>query len=197
METSSVIVVASASEAEQLLLAGDIGCPGCNAALRPHGHGRTRTVRGVGAQRVTRTPRRARCGDCGRIQILLPTEPTVRRADTTEAIGNALVVKANGAGHRTIAAGLDRPASTVRRWLRGARGGHAEWLYQQGVQKVVAVDRDLLTQLAPQRTPLGWVLNTLLGAAVACRQVLGVTYPLWSLIGSFTRGQLIAPNRRT
>ena len=40
METSSVIVVASASEAEQLLLAGDIGCPGCSAALRPHGHGR-------------------------------------------------------------------------------------------------------------------------------------------------------------
>ena len=166
METSSVIVVASASEAEQLLLAGDIGCPGCNAALRPHGHGRTRTVRGVGAQRVTHTPRRARCGDCGRTQILLPTELTVRRADTTEAIGNALVAKANGAGHRTIAAGLDRPASTVRRWLRGARGAHAEWLYQQGVQKVVAVDRDLLTRLAPQRTPLGWALNTLIGAAV-------------------------------
>ena len=56
METSSVIVVASTSQAEQLLLAGDIGCPGCNAALRPHGHGRTRTVRGVGAQRVTTRP---------------------------------------------------------------------------------------------------------------------------------------------
>ena len=55
METSSVIVVASASEAEQLLLAGDIGCPGCNATLRPHGTP-SRTVRGVGAQRVTRTP---------------------------------------------------------------------------------------------------------------------------------------------
>ena len=185
-----MIVVASASEAEQLLLAGDIGCPGCSAALRPHGHGRTRTVRGVGARRVTHTPRRARCGDCGRTQILLPTELTVRRADTTEAIGNALVAKANGAG-------LDRPASTVRRWLRGARGAHAEWLYQQGVQKVVAVDRDLLTRLALQRTPLGWALNTLIGAAVAYRQVLGVTYPLWSLIGSFTRGQLIAPIRRT
>jgi hypothetical protein len=194
METSSVIVVASASEAEQLLLAGDIGCPGCSAALRPHGHGRTRTVRSVGAQRVTHTPRRARCGDCGRTQVLLPTEFTVRRADTTEAIGNALVAKANGAGHRTIAATLDRPASTVRRWLRGA---HAEWLYQQGVQKVVTVDRDLLTRLAPQRTPLGWALNTLIGAAVHYRHVLGLTYPLWSLIGSFTRGHLIAPSRRT
>ena len=154
-------------------------------------------MRGVGARRVTRTPRRARCGDCGRTQILLPTELTVRRADTTEAIGNALVAKANGAGHRTIAAGLDRPASTVRRWLRSARGAHADWLYQQGVQKVVAVDRDLLTRLAPQRTPLGWALNTLLGAAVAYRQGLGLTYPLWSLIGTFTRGHLIAPNRRT
>ena len=68
---------------------------------------------------------------------------------------------------------------------------------QQGVQKVVAVDRDLLTRLALQRTPLGWALNTLIGAAVHYRQVLGPTYPLWSLIGSFTRGQLIAPNRRT
>src|SRR5664279_2282046 len=139
METSSVIVVASASEAEQMLLAGDIGCPGCNATLRPHGHGRTRTVRGVGARRVTHTPRRAKCGDCGRTQILLPTELTVQRADPTEA---------NGTGHRAIAAGLDRPASTVRRWLRGARGAHTEWLYQQGVQKVVTVDRDLLTRLA-------------------------------------------------
>jgi hypothetical protein len=94
------------------------------------------------SQRVTHTPRRARCGDCGRTQILLPTELTVRRADTTEAIGNALVAKANGAGHRTIAATPDRPASTVRRWLRGARGAHAQWLYQQGVQKVVRKRRD-------------------------------------------------------
>ena len=31
----------------------------------------------------------------------------------------------------------------------------------------MAVDRDLLTRLAPQRTPLGWALNTLIGAAVA------------------------------
>ena len=68
-------------------------------------------MRGVGAQRVTHTPRRARCGDCGRTQILLPTELTVRRADTTEAIGKALVAKANGAGHRTIAAAMDRPCA--------------------------------------------------------------------------------------
>jgi hypothetical protein len=94
-------------------------------------------VRGVGAQRVTHTPRRARSGDCGRAQILLPTELTVRRADTTEAIGNALVAMANGAG------------------------------------------------TAP--SPQAWI----------ARNLLGLTYPLWSLIGTFTRRHLIAPNRRT
>ena len=95
-----MIVVASPSDAEQLLLAGDIGCPGCSATLRPHRHGRTRTVRGVGAQRVTHTPRRARYGDCGSTQILLPTELTVRRADTTEAIGNALLANVAADGIR-------------------------------------------------------------------------------------------------
>jgi len=60
----------------------------------------------------------------------------------------------------------------------------------------VTVDRDLLTRLAPQRTPLGWALNTLIGAAVRYRPGLGPTYPLWSLIGTVTRGQLIASTRR-
>jgi len=31
---------------------------------------------------------------------------------------------------------------------------------------------------------------------VRYRQVPGLTYPLWSLIGTFTRGHLIAPDRR-
>ena len=41
-------------------------------------------------------------------------------------IGAALVAKAAGAGHRPIAAGLGRPVSTVRGWLRRftARAGH-------------------------------------------------------------------------
>ena len=39
--------------------------------------------------------------------------------------------------------------------------------------------------------------HPLIGAAVAYRQVFGLTDPLWSLIGSFTRGHLLAPNRRT
>jgi len=57
----------------------------------------------AGAERTTSPP--VREGPLLRRCVSLLT---VRRADTNEAIGNALVAKANGAGHRTIATGLDR-----------------------------------------------------------------------------------------
>ena len=79
------MVVVSLERAEQTLLAGDMPCPRCQGVLRPFGNGRTRTVRGVGADTVTVTPRQARCRDCSATQILLPTELMVRRADSTEA----------------------------------------------------------------------------------------------------------------
>ena len=144
------------------------------------------------------TPRQARCVDCGATQMLLRTALTVRRADTTEVIGNALIAKANEVGHRTIAAAVDRPVSTVRRWLRRAGGDHPEWLRLRGVQPHTAqVDRDLLVRPAPQRTPLGHALNLLIGTAVRYRQVLAASYPVWSLIGRFTDGCVIAAPRRT
>ena len=42
----------------------------------------------------------------------------LRRADAGAVIGAALEAAAAGAGHRTIAVRLGRPASTVRGWLR-------------------------------------------------------------------------------
>ena len=53
-----MIVVVSLERAEQTLLAGEMPCPRCQGVLRPFGNGRTRTVRGVGADTVTVTPRR-------------------------------------------------------------------------------------------------------------------------------------------
>ena len=153
------MVVPSLERAEEILLAGDMPCPRCQGVLRPFGTGRTRTVRGVGADTVTVTPRRARCADCSATQILLPTELVVRRADSTEAIGNALAAKANGAGYRTIAARYGRPESTVRRWLRAVREPHAQWLYRRGVDQAFLVDRELLVRPAPQRTTLGHALT--------------------------------------
>ena len=143
------MVVSRPEVAEQMLRAGDLPCPRCRGVLRPFGTGRTRTVRGIGADTVTVTPRRARCPDCRVTQILLPTVLIVRRADSTEAIGNALVAHARGAGHRSIAARFGRPESTVRRWLRGIREPHAQWLYRRAVDRAAAIDRQLLVRRRP------------------------------------------------
>lgn len=90
-----VMVVSGLEAAERLLLGGELPCPHCQGAPRPFGHGRTRIVRGLGSARLTVTPRRARCAGCDRTQILQPTARTVRRADSTEVIGKALVAKAH------------------------------------------------------------------------------------------------------
>ena len=51
-----MIVVVSLERAEHTLLAGDMPCPRCQGVLRPFGTGRTRTVRGVGADNRDRDP---------------------------------------------------------------------------------------------------------------------------------------------
>lgn len=74
-----MMVVGSPEQAETALLAGEIPCPHCSTPLRPHGHARHRTVRGLGQERLTVQPRRARCADCGRTQVLLPAALALRR----------------------------------------------------------------------------------------------------------------------
>ena len=187
-----MLVVSSPERAEQALAVGQLRCPGCGGVLRPFGYARRRTVRGVGAERLTLTPRRSRCADCQGSHVLLPTVLSPRRADSTEAIGAALLAKAEGSGHRAIAARTGRPVSTVRRWLRAARGAHAEWLYQQGVARAAGLDRELLaTRLEPSKPTLWHALNILGGAARCARERFGCTDPPWSLIGLYTRGRLI------
>lgn len=188
-----MIVVSCPQRAEASLQAGTMRCPHCSGRLRPYGHGRTRTVRGLGADTLSVTPRRARCADCDATQILLPGALTCRRADSTEVIGHALAAKAAGAGFRTIATRLGRPPSTVRRWLRRAPERHAQWLYDQAVQRCAQIDRELLVRPAPQPTLLGHALNLLAGAALRHRERLGYPDPPWALIGFFTRGSLLAP----
>src|SRR5664279_1065745 len=187
------MVVSCPARAERALRAGTMSCPRCTGQLRPYGHGRTRTVRGLGAAMLTVTPRRARCADCAGTQILLPTELTTRRADSTEVIGNALAAKANGAGFRTIAKRLGRPASTVRAWLRRVPDCHAEWFYRRAVERAAKYDRELLVRPAPHKTVLGHALNLLAGAAVRLRERFGVRIAPWALIGVFAQGRLLAP----
>ena len=125
--------------------------------------------------------------------MLLPAGCLPRRADAAEVIGAALVAKARGQGHRTIAADLHRPVSTVRRWLRAARGDHIEWLRCVGVQRTFELDKDLLTGLSPQATALGDALCALAAAVLAWRRRVGGQAQAWLLIAAFTAGRLLAP----
>lgn len=112
-------------EVERRLGEGLLLCPGCEGRLSGWGWARARSVRGAdGPVRVR--PRRAMCADgCGGTHVLLPVTCWLRRADTVEVIGAGLAACAGGAGHRSIAAWLGRPVSTVRGWLRrfGGRVG--------------------------------------------------------------------------
>ena len=111
----------SAVEAD--LVGGRIHCPRCLAVLRPWGSARERLIRhgvGVGRELVAVRPRRGRCSGCAGTQVLLGVGLAARRADSAAVIAAAIEAKAAaGAGHRAIAAGLGRPTSTVRGWLRG------------------------------------------------------------------------------
>jgi hypothetical protein len=63
--------------------------------------------------------------------VLLPVSCLLRRADGVAVIWAALAGKAAGLGFRPIAAGLGRPASTVRDWLArfAARAGAVRGLF--------------------------------------------------------------------
>ncbi len=107
-------------------------------------------------------------------------------------IGSALLASAGGAGYRRIAAELERPLSTVRRWIRAVRDPeHVEWLRAQAVLWLARVERDVLADLAPQPTRLGEALTALAAAAVTLRARVAPHVPPWTLIGQITRGRLV------
>jgi len=138
-------------------------------------------------------PRRARCICCGGTQILLPASVQPRLADTTEVIGTALASKAAGQGHRRIADELQRSPSTVRRWLRRAMSdAHLQWLCQRGSAALIRLDPDAFNRLPRATNPLRDALTVLAAAAHAARRRLGLTDPLWTLIGLHAQGRLLA-----
>ena len=174
-------------EVERRLLAGELVCL-CGGGLVLWGYARSRTVRGVGWLR----PRRVRCVGCRVTHVLLSVLCLWRRADAAEVIGAALRLKAGGVGHRPIAARLDRPASTVRGWLR-AFGRNAE-----GARSIFA---GLLNELDPLHGPIGPAGSVFADAvevvgvvAAAARRRLGVVGAVspWQLASAVTSGRLLA-----
>ena len=100
--------------------------------------------------------------------VLLPAWSVARRRDAAEVIGQALLAKAQGDGHRRIAARLGRAPGTVRGWLRAfARGaetvGSCAWRWAH------AVDVGSCGTHRPTGSPLADAVDALGRMHRACR----------------------------
>jgi hypothetical protein len=180
---------------ERRLAAGDLCCPGCEGLLARWGFAVVRAVRGLGGAVVRLRPLRARCRGCGITHVLLPVSALPRRADLAEVIGAALAAKAAGAGYRSIAGRLSRPAETVRGWLRrfavlalGWRAVFTGVLVQAGIDPVLPApagsgfaDAVAVIVVAASESAVRW-------------PVLGSVSP-WVFASAVTGGALLAPPR--
>ncbi|HEX8760248.1 MAG TPA: hypothetical protein VF734_09805 [Pseudonocardiaceae bacterium] len=179
---------------EVRLSSATLSCPGCSGRLVPWGHGRVRVVRGEGLVRWRLRPRRARCSGCGATHILLPVRCLLRRADAVEVIGAALVAAGAGWGHRRVAELVERPASTVRGWLRRfeARAGPVRAGF---TALAVALEP---APVMPQ--PAGCEVGDAVAAIVVAARGVWVRWPallltvsVWQVAAAVTCGGLLAP----
>ncbi|HEX5877973.1 MAG TPA: helix-turn-helix domain-containing protein [Actinomycetota bacterium] len=167
---------------ESRLAAGGVSCPTCRGVLAPWGWARPRGVRGVGELR----PRRARCSSCLITHVLLPVTVLLRRADAAAVIWAALVARAAGRGHRTIAFLLGVPASTVRGWLRRMRTR----LASVRVHFTVVARRAGVDQSAPTGTGSAW--RDVVAAVGAAWVAVTARFGPGGLVGAVTVGQVAA-----
>ncbi|MGP4059046.1 DUF6431 domain-containing protein [Mycobacterium sp. 4D054] len=189
-----MIVARTGELAEKLLAAGELRCPRCrDGQLTSWGYGRRRSVRDHDGTTITVRPRRTRCRSCSSTHIVMPAALQPRHADTTAVIGTALLHKANGLGHRRIAATMGRPVSTVRRWLRRLPPEHLDRLARDGTEQLLALDPDTFTALRYRGNMLHHALSLLSAAAYWDRRRYALGEPPWTLIGMYTRGRLLAP----
>ncbi|HEY5855128.1 MAG TPA: helix-turn-helix domain-containing protein [Aldersonia sp.] len=124
---------------------------------------------------------------------MLPAALQPRRADTTAVIGTALQHKADGLGYRRIAALLDRPESTVRRWLRRATPEHTQWIYQRGMQRPVQLAPDTLAELRETGTCCGMLSRCSQQQPTGTATAAGSPTRPGRSSASTPAGQLLAP----
>jgi hypothetical protein len=186
-----VTVEVDAASVERRLADHRLICPACAGVLTGWGHGRVRAVRGLDGPVWVR-PRRARCVACGVTHVLLPVVMLVRRADLAVVIGAALAAKAAGAGYRSIAVGVGRPAETVRGWLRrfagraeAVRGVFTVWL------RVLAPDPVMPEPAGSVWADVVAAIVAAAGAAISRLVMLGVS--VWEVASAISDGRLLAP----
>lgn len=122
--------------------------------------------------------------------MLLAASLLLGRADGVAVIGAALLAKAAGAGHRTIAAGIDRPASTVRGWLRrfDCRAEQLRVLFTGLLHELDPSAGALL----PTGSGLSDALAALGAAAAAAVRLFGPRCP-WQFAAAASGGLLLGP----
>ena len=183
-----LIVVNDPTHVERELLAGRLSCPRCDGQLRPWGHARRRMLRAA-THNEEHHPRRARCSKCCATSVLLPDLCLSRRVDEVAVIGRALLEKAAGAGHRTIAARLARPKETVRGWLRRF-SSRVVALREHFLRWAFALDPRLET-IPPQGSPLADLAEAI-GLATRAASLLFGPRPVWSWVSAMTGGALLS-----
>lgn len=174
-------------QVERMLVDGLLKCPPCGGVLTGWGHARERTVRGV-AGRLR--PRRARCSRCLVTHVLLPVSVLARRADCVAVIGAALVGRAEGKGHRSIAAALGVAECTVRGWLRRFRARAREWR-DRFMVLLVDLDPDPAA-VSPRSCLLGDAVEVIGLAAAAAVRRFGPRPP-WQFASAVSGGLLLGP----
>jgi hypothetical protein len=168
-------------------------CDGCGSSFTPWGYARVRAVRERGGRPRLVRPRRVRCRGCRVTHVLLPAFLVPRRADSAHVILGALLAKAGGRGHRSIAAEVCVPAGTVRGWLRRANANAEK---TRGEATCLAVQLDpLLGPIAPIGSPLGEALNAVGIAVVVARLRLGVSVGSPSALAMIIGKSLLNPLR--
>ncbi|MFQ5517291.1 MAG: hypothetical protein ACE5E8_06930 [Acidimicrobiia bacterium] len=173
---------------------GTLDCPtkSCDDRLRPWGHARARRVRHSIDRVTTLRPRRARCRSCRRSHVLSELVTYPRRLDTTETVGQALLAAADGLGYRRVADIVERPATTVRDWLRRARA-NSEAVRGDATIAIVRLDPNHdPTALAPTGTVLGDALDALGHATAAWVGRFGPCVVSWQLTAHLTRAAFLA-----
>lgn len=129
----------------------------------------------------------------GQSHVLLPVFALLRRADVVTVIGAALAARAAGAGVRTIAAAVGRPAETVRGWLRRF-AGRAEEVRVVFTGLLVAVGVDPVPPVAASSVFADAVAAVAgASAAVASRWPDVGEVPPWLLAVAISGGRLLAP----
>lgn len=192
-----MLIVLDPDRAAAAVAAGTIACPTrCGAQLGPWGHARWRQVRvGVGVTEAYR-PRRARCRGCGRTQVLVWARTFPHRCDTAETVGAALVAAAEGLGFRRVAEHVERPATTVRGWLRRART-NSEVVRSDATVALHALDPNA-ERITPAGSALGEMLEVVGLATAAAVRRLAPMPPPWQVATAITAAGILAsrPTRR-